>query len=207
MPHQLINTSHIHLVKRFCLAALFAVLTAVISSSAFATGESRTWQEVSTQHAVIHFQDNADLFAFNERIQFKYPEPASDLNAEIARKIDALFVRAQELLGMKGFVNPISVKIFKDRGQLDQAYQKLYQKEGNARAWYSHDTLTIYIQLNDLHEGMLAHEFAHAIIDHYLIVPPPAESAEILARHVDQNLTKELTPSRGDKQILGYSQH
>ncbi|MFC1867599.1 hypothetical protein ACFL0H_05635 [Thermodesulfobacteriota bacterium] len=48
----------------------------------------------------------------------------------------------------------------------------------------------MYITIEDLHEGMLAHEIAHSIIDHYLTVRPPSESAEILARYVDSHLHK-----------------
>jgi hypothetical protein len=40
----------------------------------------------------------------------------------------------------------------------------------------------------DLHEGMLAHEMAHCIIDYFLLVRPPVASAEILARYVDEHL-------------------
>ena len=40
----------------------------------------------------------------------------------------------------------------------------------------------------DVHEGMLAHEIAHSIIDHYLLVRPPRATAEILSRYVDAHL-------------------
>ena len=39
-------------------------------------------------------------------------------------------------------------------------------------------------------QGMLAHEMAHSIIDHYLTVRPPKRSAEILARFVDKHLAE-----------------
>jgi hypothetical protein len=34
----------------------------------------------------------------------------------------------------------------------------------------------------------LAHELAHAIIDHYLIVQPPKSTAEILARYTEEHV-------------------
>ena len=43
----------------------------------------------------------------------------------------------------------------------------------------------------DLSAGMLAHECAHAIVDHYLAVRPPRATAEILARYVDGHLYQE----------------
>ncbi|MEH0019750.1 MAG: hypothetical protein V6Z89_08855 [Desulfobacter sp.] len=38
---------------------------------------------------------------------------------------------------------------------------------------------------------MLAHEIAHAVVDHYLDVRPPRATAEILARYVDAHLNEE----------------
>jgi hypothetical protein len=35
---------------------------------------------------------------------------------------------------------------------------------------------------------MLAHEMAHCVIDHYLLIRPPMATAEILARYVDSHL-------------------
>ena len=48
--------------------------------------------------------------------------------------------------------------------------------------------------MQDVHAGMLAHELAHAIIDHYLTVRPPAQTAEILARYVDSHLDRGYLP-------------
>ena len=47
---------------------------------------------------------------------------------------------------------------------------------------------TIYVNVDDTQEEILAHEMAHAIIDHYLLVRPPAAAAEILARYVHTHI-------------------
>ena len=36
----------------------------------------------------------------------------------------------------------------------------------------------------------MAHEIAHAIIDHYLLIRPPRATAEILAHYVDEHLRR-----------------
>jgi len=46
----------------------------------------------------------------------------------------------------------------------------------------------IYLNAGDVHEGILAHEFAHAVIDSYFAVRPPRATAEILSRYVDEHL-------------------
>ncbi len=49
----------------------------------------------------------------------------------------------------------------------------------------------IFINADDIHEGMLTHEMTHHIIDHFLTVRPPRASAEILAVYVDAHLFKK----------------
>ena len=68
------------------------------------------------------------------------------------------------------------------------AHQKIFEKPCRFRAWYVYELNTIYLNVDDVHEGMLAHEIAHSIIDHYLLVRPPKATAEILARYVDKHL-------------------
>ena len=56
------------------------------------------------------------------------------------------------------------------------------------RAWYIYDLNTIFINVQDIDEGILTHKLAHHIIDHCLKVRPPKATAEILARYVDKHL-------------------
>jgi hypothetical protein len=44
------------------------------------------------------------------------------------------------------------------------------------------------VNADDLTEGILAHEMAHSIIDHFLVIRPPKAATEILARYVDRHL-------------------
>lgn len=58
-------------------------------------------------------------------------------------------------------------------------------------AFYSHKRRTIYISLEKLTAGVLAHEIAHAIINVYFDTPPPERMQEILAQYVDRHLWEE----------------
>lgn len=193
--------------------------------SGIANSFALDWQTIDTKNATIHFQDLDDLRIFNSKILFtvqidnatisEETNHYSSLTAEAIKKTDALFIRSRNLLDMHGFMNKINVKLFKNKQQLNDAFYALYKAEGNARAWYTHEKMTIYVQLEDLHEGMLAHEMAHSIIDHYLIIPPPHGTAEILARYVDthlkdENKVAEITHEHGNEkvaqaQVKGYS--
>ena len=175
------------------------------------------WQQIHTENTILYFQSVDDLYQFDTLINYELncqkDEKITDHNVisnsvhTISKKIDSLFRRSQNILEMQGFTNKIIIKIFKNKKQLNHAFYNLYKKECNARAWYTHEKLTVYIQLDDLNEGMLAHEFAHAIVDHFMIVPPPGKSAEILARYVDTHLHLHADkPQRvHNPHINGYS--
>lgn len=157
------------------------------------------WEKIDTRHTIIYYQSSEDLEKFNTKINFCASPKKSGLSNAFSDKIDELFKRSQQLLGMHGFLTNIKIKVFKNKQQLDNAYYKIYKKKSNARAWYTHEELTVFIQLNDIFEGMLAHEFAHAIIDHFMIVPPPVETAEILAKYVDTHLVDSITTKPGNE--------
>jgi len=173
------------------------------------------WQRIHTGNTILCFKRLDDLCRFNARINYIQPchenkkkmgqNADSSLADTIARKVDALFERSRDLLEMKGFTNKIIVKIYRNQKELGRAFYGLYKRKCTARAWYTHETLTVYIQLDDLHEGMLAHEFAHAIIDHYMIVPLPSKSAEILARYVDIHLQEDGPQNHQDPLIKAFA--
>jgi hypothetical protein len=98
-------------------------------------------------------------------------------------------------MGMRTKTEKVIIKIFSNKKQLQAAYRKLnkeaiqnYQTSISIRAFYIQKNDTIYLNIDDLHEGMLAHEMAHALIGRYFLVRPPRSTAEILAQYVDKHL-------------------
>jgi hypothetical protein len=159
-----------------------------------------SWIELETKHTIIKYQSEKDLKRFDKKIDY-YPVSSSgldeflsfssgkkDLKTKVKGKADALYRRAQDILGMRKPMKKVTINIYHNRRQLKSAFFEIYKKEGKFRAWYIYEFNTIYINVDDLHEGMLAHEMAHSIIDHYLTIRPPSASAEILARYVDSHL-------------------
>ncbi len=118
---------------------------------------------------------------------FSTPSPDEVID-KITKKVDVLFERVQEILDMRKKMKKVTINIYDNKKQLHDAYSSIYRKSCRIRAWYRYTNNTVYINVDDLHEGMLAHELAHAIIDHYLLVRPPTATAEILARYVDRHL-------------------
>jgi hypothetical protein len=103
--------------------------------------------------------------------------------------LNKLVEKVQLILDMQ---KPITIKVqlYANKEALHDAYYKIYRKKRQLRAWYIFEYNTIYLNVEDLSDGMLAHECAHAIVDHFFDARPPRATAEILARYVDAHLFK-----------------
>jgi hypothetical protein len=177
-----------------CLISWAAGLT-----SGFAGDDNPVhWLSIESKYTMIRYQTPEDLVRFDRQLKY---EPASrglknlfshqrsgSITEKVAGKVDALFERVQEILEMRRNMERPTIFIHPDRDQLHEAYTRLFNRPWKIRAWYQYSTNGVYVNVNDLHEGMLAHELAHAIIDHYLLIRPPAATAEVLARYVDSHL-------------------
>jgi hypothetical protein len=159
-----------------------------------------TWQEIETAHTVIHYQSLEDLKKFNAKLDYGPEQWNLDRRLSSSRlvspveivkeKVDALYERVQEILDMHRKIPRVTIKIYRGRPQLTEAYSRIYKDECHFRAWYIYEKNTVYTNVEDLKEGILAHELAHSIIDHYLLIRPPVQTAEILARYVDDHLLR-----------------
>jgi hypothetical protein len=183
-------------------------LTLVSFGAAHAkTSEDIQWQRLETKYTIIRYQSMEDLKKFGRKIDYSpegwslkrlFSRSGSDSLAEdLKMKVDAIYERVQEILDMRNKAQKVFINIYSHKNQLLAVRRRMFQNSFSAygilsppRAWYIYELNTIYINVNDLREGMLAHEMAHSIIDHYLSVRPPKATAEILARYVDSHLYK-----------------
>jgi hypothetical protein len=156
---------------------------------------------IETRHAIIFYQSADDLNDFDSAVDFSSEgfslggiftssPKGNELIDVVTRKVDGIYERVQEILDMQGQIPKVTLRLYPDRAALARAYQAFTGSSRlKIRAWYIYERNTIYLNVEDIHEGMLAHEIAHAIIDHYLTVRPPRATAEILARYVDEHLS------------------
>lgn len=161
-----------------------------------------SWQNLETRYSIIQYETVKDLERFNAKIDYSPDEwgfknlfsnfKSKDPIASIKKKVDAVFEKAQKILGMHGKIKNVVIRIYPNKNRFHEVQNKVAGEKSRIRtrirAWYIYEQNTIYINNDDVHEGILAHEIAHAIIDHYLTVRPPRATAEILARYVDKHL-------------------
>jgi hypothetical protein len=80
------------------------------------------------------------------------------------------------------------IKIYKSLSELDGVYLEIFQDEKSYYAFYIHKFNTVFACEEKISESVMAHEMAHAIIDHYFPILPPRKVQEILATYVDYHL-------------------
>ena len=160
---------------------------------------AKGWQTLETRHTVIKYKTSEDLSNFNKAVDYTpadtnirwlFRRDSITLEDKIRSKTDAIFERVQEILDMKKSMKKIFIELYSDKENLQKAFRNINETYKSYRAGYIYEYNSIYLNVNDVHAGMLAHEMAHAIIDHYMTVRPPSATAEILARYVDSHLTK-----------------
>ena len=157
-----------------------------------------TWQRVETKHTIIQYQSSEYLVDFDDTINyspdgfsfgnlFSNSDPKNPAGS-LAKKLDALYERVQHILDMRGNLKKVRINLYPNKTELAEAFRTITGQECRVRAWYIFEVNTIYVNIDDIDAGMLAHEMAHSIIDHFFTVRPPEATAEILAVYVDQHL-------------------
>ena len=167
------------------------------------TSNEKSWQYIESRHTIIKCETLEDLERFDDNIDFSPGEwglkslfsfsGSKDSIVSIKKKVDAIFERVQEILDMHTRMKKIVIIIYPNKKRFREVRtqiigENLIGKNRRMRSWYTFERNTIYINADDIHEGILAHEMAHSIIDHYLTIRPPRATAEILARYVDKHL-------------------
>jgi len=159
----------------------------------------KPWTEIETKHTIIRYKSDKDLLKFHKSVNYGpglwnrtasfSSIPVSEVKRMLIQKTDAVFERAQEILDMqKKFKSRTVINIYPDSKELKSAYTRIYGGKCCIRAWYRFKNNSVYLNADDVHAGMLAHELAHGIINRFLLVKPPYETAEILARYVNTHL-------------------
>jgi len=97
-------------------------------------------------------------------------------------------MRVEDILGMKPFIPKLKIELYRTRKDIQEAYASQEGLGIDARSFYVHRQALIFSSEQDLIDSIIAHEMAHAVIDHFFKAPPPVQVAELLSAHVDEHL-------------------
>lgn len=110
----------------------------------------------------------------------------------VAKTFDAIYLEVSDTLGISVYSFEGKVKIFPNQAALNDEYRAIFHQDFSERAFYIHEKSTLYISLEDMTIGMMAHEMAHMIMSNYFIVPPSPKLQEILSGYVEYHFRKLL---------------
>jgi hypothetical protein len=108
--------------------------------------------------------------------------------------LNGLRKRIQFFLDMPPSRIKIRIKLHEDLKEMWVAYARdsgEYSRYNKAPAFYDPRTETIHLQTENLSIEILAHEIAHAVIDHYFFIQIPRGLGELLSQHVEKEIAKE----------------
>ena len=112
----------------------------------------------------------------------------TNFKEKVTYRMEVLFNKVKETLGMYPVVARFNIKIFKHRRSVYDEYFRITRSRQRVKSFYLHSARTIYASEDDISDSILAHEMAHVIIDHYFIISPPDKVKEMLAVYVDSHL-------------------
>ncbi|MBN1353599.1 MAG: hypothetical protein JW994_02875 [Candidatus Omnitrophica bacterium] len=167
-----------------------------ISKNIPVTQESQ-WHTIKSNNFTVYLRPTTNLASIEKKLRRRggfyigdYPEPRHEngIDGKIGYRMDVLFKRAKDILSMYPRINDIKVKVFSNRRELIDEYQRIFGTRENLISFYVYKFNTIYTTEDDISDSVVAHEMGHAIVDHYFAVRPPEKIRELLAQYVDLHL-------------------
>lgn len=179
--------------RRAGTAALVVALSLVFIAFALIPGSAQE-PLLETRYATVVFKNEADLYEFGRKLGgpgSMVSRENPNVHAHIKESVDRIVFRVKVLLDMHPEQMRFTVHLHPTDKGLMEAYKGLGAMGDPPIAFYSHKSRTIHLGVRNMTDGVFAHEVAHAVINFYFTVPPPAQMQEILAQYVDKHLRED----------------
>jgi hypothetical protein len=194
------------LCRKTRVKAIPSVILVLVAMSPLTFSSPTVGQEcLSTRRAKIVYNSPVDLQEINRRLNSSpvalvsqqnstVPSPVQDpAAAQLVAKIDGLLSKVAGVLRLDLQNYPqLTIRFLQDGRQVTKLFH-LFQPSssrplfgyGSLPAFYEPRSRTIIVSLQDLHEGILAHEMAHFFLCSGRFPVPPEYYQEDMAKHVE----------------------
>jgi len=150
--------------------------------------------ELKTRYGSIMYKDDAMLKKFNKRIRMgslnKYlkKRKITTYKDEVKHKIDIIMNRIKTTLAMSPPNMKTMIFLYPSRKNIKSIYRSTYVSKRDPRAFYEPKKNIVFISVNDVNINVIAHEFAHVVIEHhYGRDKTPVKIHEMLAIFAENN--------------------
>ena len=195
--------------KRILSGRLFAIFALFVTI--ILPGPASAQNVFRTQEADIYYTDPSDLQVLESRLRFSQvdnfyqryvntPDPGQAVFAAgVAVKVDGLLAKVRHILNFCP-KNQERLRIFLLKNGREVQQRRLALNPGSGRplfgygaveGFYDPMTRTIFLSLNDLRAGVLAHEMTHFLLCESCVVPTPENIQEDWARYVETQVNGE----------------
>jgi len=155
------------------LPFLFILTFLIVSAaSVSAVEEEKTFP---TKYTLIHYAEDKDLDDMIWRLGGQRLEINRD-SVLASSRVDRLVERVEAILGI--WPGELKINIYLKRGDM----------QANNVAYYEYKSRAIFVNVEKVTDGVLAHELAHAIINQGFNSLLPSKMQEILTQYVDKYL-------------------
>lgn len=175
-------------MRRGLVSAFLAGLFLAVSVSA-ADG-----LEFKTRNASVIYEKEDLLRKFNRNVRLgslSYAvrnRTSITVEDEVRNKVDVILERVKTVLAMfPRNLNFIIILLPSDT-DVQKVYTDKFGKKVDFISFYAPRENIVYISVDDVRLGVLAHELAHVVIDFYYETPTPAKVHEVLAQFVESHL-------------------
>lgn len=176
-----------------------ALLVCISIRAEYAFAQAGTY---TSRFASIHYQDPGQLDLLARKIRpnpltvslnqiFTGSHRATD-EVKAGRYVDQLFQRVQAVLDMPKHDMKFQIRLYRDQNDLSAVFEEITSRHTQVPAFYWKETNAIYLNLETISAGILAHEMAHAVIAHYFIISPPEKISEVLCQYVEREVSKGI---------------
>ena len=154
------------------------------------------WLSFQTAYFTVYYKPDVNLKRVLGRLSGRSLPTYSNLPAyalggieeKVAYRLDVVFMRVRDILGMYPNKAEIKIKIHKNRQNINAELCYFSRADANCKSFYTYRFNTIYTSEQDMTDSVIAHEMAHAVVDNYFSTTPSEKMAEILATNVDLHL-------------------
>lgn len=190
----------IKVVLIFFLIITFFQLQAVTLAEDAGELADEGWRIIESKYCTILYHPDVDIEKVNNRISIRFYDISLDksryslkkrsVEEQLAEKFDRIFQKVERILDMFPRKIRLTVKIYRNQAQLDNAYAQTFgYADGKERiSYYVHKYTTVYTTQQAISHKVIAHEMGHAVINHYFLIIPPEKIKELLAQYVEIHL-------------------
>ncbi len=150
--------------------------------------------EVKTRNASVIYEKEDLLRKFNRNVRLGSLSYAArnrtsiTVEDEVRNKVDVILDRVKAVLAMfPGNLN-FTIILLQSDTDVQKVYTGKFGKKVDFISFYAPRDKTVYISVDDVRLGVLAHELAHVVIDFYYETPTPVKIHEVLAQFVESHL-------------------